>query len=113
VFITAQNVIEFWAVATRPLAANGLGWTVDRTRTEVQGLRERFPFIAESPEIFNEWSRLVDMNHVAGKRAHDARIVAVLKANAIDHLLTFNADDFSGFPFISIITPQSIVSVGT
>lgn len=27
VYITAQNLIEFWAVATRPLDVNGLGWT--------------------------------------------------------------------------------------
>jgi hypothetical protein len=41
VFITAQNIIEFWAVATRPITANGLGWTVEQTRREVQSLRER------------------------------------------------------------------------
>jgi hypothetical protein len=57
--------------------------------------------------------RLVDANHVAGKRAHDARIVAVLKANNLDHLLTFNAADFSGFPSISVVTPQSLVPGGT
>jgi predicted nucleic acid-binding protein len=74
VFITAQNIIESWAVATRPVTVNGLGWTVEQTRLEVQALRERFPFLADSPEIFTEWMRLVDMNHVAGKRAHDARI---------------------------------------
>jgi len=29
-YITAQNIIEFWAVATRPLDANGLGWSTQQ-----------------------------------------------------------------------------------
>jgi predicted nucleic acid-binding protein len=110
VFITAQNIIEFWAVATRPVAVNELGWSVEQTRVEVQALRERFPFLADSPDIFTEWLRLINANHVAGKRAHDARIVAVLKVNGLDHLLTFNAPDFAGFPSLSIVTPQSLIS---
>jgi predicted nucleic acid-binding protein len=54
--------------------------------------------------------RLVEINQIAGKRVHDARIVAVLKANGIDHLITFNAGDFSGFPALSVITPQSVLA---
>ncbi len=38
VFLTAQNFIEFWAVATRPLDANGFGWTGrDQARAEFMG----------------------------------------------------------------------------
>ena len=36
--ICAQNLIEFWAVATRPTAANGLGWTTDAAAAEIAGL---------------------------------------------------------------------------
>jgi predicted nucleic acid-binding protein len=32
VFITAQNLIEFWSVASRPTEANGLGWSVETVR---------------------------------------------------------------------------------
>ena len=31
VFLTPQNFIEFWAVATRPVEANGFGWNGERT----------------------------------------------------------------------------------
>jgi hypothetical protein len=31
---------------------------------------------------------------VHGERVHDARIVAVLQAHAVEHLLTFNGADF-------------------
>src|ERR1051325_6991603 len=50
VFITGQNIIEFWAVATRPRESNGLGWTWQRTCAEVRGLEQRFPLLAESPK---------------------------------------------------------------
>ncbi len=39
VCITAQNVIEFWSVATRPVAANGLGWSVEVARQEIDRLQ--------------------------------------------------------------------------
>lgn len=45
VYITAQNLIEFWAVATRPVDANGFGWDARQTEQEVgrhhQPLRRR------------------------------------------------------------------------
>ncbi|MDQ3652607.1 MAG: hypothetical protein M3458_20490 [Acidobacteriota bacterium] len=34
--IIPQNIIEFWAVATRPLANNGLGLTVDEAARETK-----------------------------------------------------------------------------
>jgi len=42
VFITAQNLVEFWAVATRPLSANGLGWTAEQARSEIGRLLGQF-----------------------------------------------------------------------
>lgn len=36
IFITAQNVIEFWSVASRPVEANGLGWSVETVTHECE-----------------------------------------------------------------------------
>lgn len=112
VFITAQNIIEFWAVVTRPRENNGFGWTCDRARAEVRALREKFPFLLEQPEIFVQWIRLIETIPVTGKRAHDARLVAVLKTHRIDHLLTFNSDDFALFTDISVVDPRTLVTTG-
>jgi predicted nucleic acid-binding protein len=108
VFITAQNIIEFWAVATRPVEANGLGWNLERARTEVRELRQRFPLLPDHPDIFTNWLRLVEENPVVGKRTHDARLVAVMKTSGIDHLLTFNSGDFSIFQGISVVEPGTL-----
>ncbi len=40
--IIPQNIIEFWAVATRPLASNGMGLTVDEAARETKKLKRIF-----------------------------------------------------------------------
>lgn len=41
-FITSQVLIEFWVVATRPVAVNGLGWTPEATGEALQMLVNQF-----------------------------------------------------------------------
>ena len=79
VYLTPQNFIEFWAVATRPVEANGFGWTSERTAKEVTDLQARFPLLPDSAEIFARWLELVKRLPVQGKRVHDARLVAALQ----------------------------------
>lgn len=38
VFITIQNVAEFWNAATRPLAHNGMGFGIERATEEIARL---------------------------------------------------------------------------
>jgi len=108
VYITAQNFIEFWAVATRPLDANGLGWTTQRTTTEIEQFLNRFPLLEDSPDILSRWLTLVTTYDIKGKKVHDTRLVAVMQAHGVTHLLTFNTDDFTGYPDISPIHPNKV-----
>jgi len=41
-FITPQNLIEFWAVVTRPTAVNGLGWSPALAEAEIERIRQLF-----------------------------------------------------------------------
>jgi predicted nucleic acid-binding protein len=106
--LTSQNIIEFWAVATRPVKANGFGWTTQRTATEVEQLQNKFPILADSPQIFPTWLRLVATHDVKGKNVHDTRLVAVMMAHGITDLLTFNTDDFRRFSHITLIHPNEV-----
>jgi predicted nucleic acid-binding protein len=110
VYLTPQNFIEFWAVATRPVEANGFGWTSERTAKEVTDLQARFPLLPDSPDIFTRWLELVKQLPVHGKRVHDARLVAVLQAHAVEHLISFNTSDFTLFSSLSLVDPCSLVS---
>jgi len=77
--ITAQVLIEFWVVATRPIEVNGLGWNIQQTKNEIDGVLDQFPLLEETPQILTNWLQLVSQNGVRGKRTHDARILAVMQ----------------------------------
>jgi predicted nucleic acid-binding protein len=106
--ITPQVLIEFWVVATRPVDVNGLGWTVLETEREINQILSQFILIEETSEIFPTWLRLVAQYQIKGKRTHDIRLIAVMKANHITHLLTLNPEDFPALPEIMIVHPQEI-----
>lgn len=92
--IIPQNIIEFWAVATRPVANNGLGLTVNEAAGEIKKLKRLFKLMPDLPPIYAEWESLVTEYLVVGKPTHDARLVAAIKAHNLSHILTFNTDDF-------------------
>ena len=106
--IIPQNLIEFWAVATRPVAANGLGLGVDEAAKEVTKLKALFPLLPDSGAIYDEWEALVTRHQVKGKEAHDARVVAAMLAHKVTHLLTFNTDDFKRFTEITAVHPKDV-----
>lgn len=106
--LTPQNIIEFWAVATRPVNANGFGWTTQQTATEVEQLRNKFPILPDSSQTFSNWLRLVETYDIKGKKVHDTRLVAVMMTHGVTHLLTFNTDDFRRFSNIILMHPNEI-----
>jgi predicted nucleic acid-binding protein len=107
-FLTAQVVIEFWVVATRPVEVNGLGWTVEETRSRIDELCNRFPILEDSSQIFTNWLDLVTSRKVMGKRTHDARIVAAMLTHEVTHILTLNPSDFAISSNITIVRPQDL-----
>ena len=94
VFIGTQVLVEFWAVATRPESANGLGWSTATTAEAIRSLRDQFPLLNDTPDVLDRWFELVERFHVAGKRTHDARLAALLLVHGVRQLLTFNTTDF-------------------
>ena len=99
--IAPQNIIEFWAVATRPLENNGLGIPVPQVAALVRRIKRVFTVLSETPDVFAEWERLVIEHQVLGKKAHDARIVAAMNVYGITSILTFNVNDFGRYPGIT------------
>lgn len=49
--IVPQNLVEFWAVATRPLSANGLEMTTAQTQTELARIKSLFRFLRDNALI--------------------------------------------------------------
>lgn len=108
--VIAQNLIEFWSVATRPMANNGLDFSIARTIQEVAKLKTVFVVLPDTANILPEWERLVVNHQVLGKQVYDARLVAAMSVHHVTHLLTFNTDDFKRFTTITAVNPQSILN---
>jgi predicted nucleic acid-binding protein len=110
IYLTAQNLIEFWSVASRPSEANGLGWPVTTVRQEVDQLLAQFPLLEETPAIFAYWRQLVTDHQITSRRVHDARLVAAMLAHGVTHLLTFNGDDFRAYDEIAVVAPADVLT---
>ena len=107
--VCIQNLIEFWAVATRPCGStNGLGFSTAAAAKELECLKEFFQVLPESNLILDCWEQLVKGYGVSGKTTHDARLVATMKLNGVTQILTFNVQDFSRFEGIEAIHPESV-----
>ncbi|MEH2183996.1 type II toxin-antitoxin system VapC family toxin [Nostoc sp.] len=108
-YIIPQNLIEFWAVATRPINSNGLGLSTAQAVEETDKLKKIFILYLDIPAIFDEWESLIVKYQVMGKKVHDARLVAAMITHQITHLLTFNIDDFKRFSAIVVVEPRSVI----
>lgn len=106
--VIAQNLIEFWAVATRPITDNGLGITVAEAAQELTKLKTLFVVLPDTADILPQWEQLVAKHQVMGKQAHDARLVAAMLVHKVTHLLTFNIADFKRYSEITVVSPSSL-----
>jgi predicted nucleic acid-binding protein len=110
IFIIPQSLFEFWVVATRPFANNGLAMSIDEAADELKKIKALFSVVDDNALILPEWERIVIQYQVSGKQAHDARIVAAMNVHAVKNLLTFNIDDFKRYTNIKAVDPRSITT---
>jgi predicted nucleic acid-binding protein len=106
--LCAQTAIEFWSVATRPKAVNGLGLSAADTDSALCVAEQWMIWLPEPSDIGARWRALVNKHGVLGKQAHDARLVALMEAHGLTHLLTLNAADFARFPGLTCLHPSDV-----
>ncbi len=104
--IVPQNIYEFWVVATRPKAQNGLGMSLAAATAEVLNFKSLFPILEDSSAVFHEWEKVIAANSIIGKNGHDARFVAAMIVHGITHFLTFNVQDFRRYSGITVLSPD-------
>jgi predicted nucleic acid-binding protein len=104
-----QNLAEFWNVCTRPATARGgLGLSFGETDRRLRTIESTFAILAELAASYSVWRRLVVTQSVQGKQVHDARLVALMLASGITHILTLNGNDFARYPGITVIDPVGV-----
>jgi predicted nucleic acid-binding protein len=106
--IGLQVLVETWVVATRPMDQNGLGLPATTARQLLDLCSQRFALVLENNTTLSYWLNLVTMTPVLGKRAHDARIAALMQSHGITELLTLNEQDFRGMPGIVTLHPAAV-----
>jgi predicted nucleic acid-binding protein len=106
--LAPQNIVELWVVATRSKEQNGLGLNPSRAAMYLSRLNRTFTVLLETPDIQQEWQRLVVAHQVSGKMAHDTRLVAAMHVHGVSAILTFNGSDFRRYPGIEVLHPRSI-----
>lgn len=80
--VVPQNVYEFWATATRPTVANGLGLSVEECQGQVTRIKRLFRLLPDLPTLFAEWEALVVTHSCHGRVSFDARLVAAMRTPA-------------------------------
>lgn len=107
-YIAPQNIVEFWNVSTRPLDKNGLGMTLEKTAAEITRLEAILPLKPDTPEIHQQWLKLVTDYGVKGVNVHDARLAAACIVHGLTHILTFNDRDFKRYKEITVVRPDRV-----
>jgi predicted nucleic acid-binding protein len=107
VHYTLQNIAEFWNVATRPLAQNGLGFPAATALNEVEKIETALEFLPDNAAMYVEWKGLVVALGVSGVKVHDTRLVAAMNVHGVRRLLTFNARDFMRYS-IEVMDPAAV-----
>jgi predicted nucleic acid-binding protein len=106
-----QNLAEFWNVCTRPATARGgFGYSLADTEKGLRLIERIVGLLPETPDAYPIWKKLIVQQVVKGVQVHDARVVALLKAHSLTHLLTLNPADFLRYPGITVLTPAGIVA---
>ena len=106
--IAPQNLVEAWAVATRPVERNGLGFSVEEAKKLVRDSERLFDLLPDHPDVFTRWKSLVETHAVLGLNAHDARLAAFMSVHQVPNILTFNGADFRRFPELTVISPDAV-----
>lgn len=110
-YITTQNVAEFWNVATRPVANNGLALAPEAAgKLFDDAISAICTILPERDDVPAQLRRLLSQHQVVGKQVHDARLVALMLSWQVENILTLNARNFRRFESegIAVVEPAAI-----
>ena len=95
--VSPQIVREYLAVASRPVAVNGLGLSGEDAVANVQQFLEGMEILTEGPATTTSLMDLVVAGPSVGKQVHDANVVAVALAHRAVSIVTDNTRHFARF----------------
>ena len=103
-------IVEYWASATRPRNANGLGLTPAETDEDLREFEIALTRWPDPRSLISEWRTLVLTQQVIGRQVYDARLAAFAQTSQLNRLLTLNAPDFARFHFLRCVSPAQLIA---
>jgi predicted nucleic acid-binding protein len=87
-----------------------LGLTFDETHRRLRTIERITTVLPDLPSVLDHWKKLVVQHRVQGVQVHDTRLVAMMDAYGINHLMTLNPSDFQRFVHITAVTPEDVLA---
>lgn len=109
--IAPQSLYEMYVVLTRPVSGNGFGYSPAQARAEIAATRALFELLPETAQVYPTWEGLITKHNIAGKPAHDVRLIALMIQHRVGKLLTFNDADFRPFTDIEALNPFDVLAI--
>jgi hypothetical protein len=104
--IVPQSLAEFFSLVTNPRRVSSPKSTAEALATveailSLPGL----DMLAVPWDVVSRWIDLCRQHPVQGAGVYDLQIIAVMLANEIQQICTFNTADFEPFPEITVAAP--------
>ncbi len=109
--VAPQTLYEMYVVCTRPKAQNGLGLAPPQALNELVQVRTIFQLLQELAGVYSTWEALVGKYAVAGKPAHDVRLVAMMVEHRVARILSFNDQDLKRYAEIESLNPFDVLGL--
>jgi predicted nucleic acid-binding protein len=106
--VSFQNLVEFYAVATRSDSSNGYNLSVDQAIDWIETILQTYTLLPDSGRALDIWKDLCRKYQAKGKHVHDVRLAANALANGVGYYLT---SDPAGYKFseVKVLTPTAIL----
>lgn len=75
---------------------------------ELERLLQLFWLLPYTPEVVQEWQRIVIAEGVTGKQTHDAHLAAIMQVHSVPTILTFNSEHFKRFSGVIALHPSEV-----
>lgn len=106
-WISRQVIREYLVQVTHPRTFEP-PLAIEQVVRQLTALSSLFHIADETQDVTTHLLTLLQAYPTRGKQIHDANIVATMRANHIDTLLTLNRDDFLRFEDqITLLTPDT------
>lgn len=102
--VSPQVLREYLAVANRSPAAGG-GTPLNDVLANIDSFRTAFRVVADDPAVLDQLVTLIRQIPTAGRRVHDANIVATMLVHGVRRLLTHNIGDFARYAQLITVLP--------